>query len=162
MLTSHDFSHPGPNFSWLFSTAFGEGRRFDSLRRYTFVSHQKILWTSIFWALSEALVWIWAKTKRTPWNPNLIIWCPRLEVLKKAENARSGYKIEKCAHGPHMSPNVSRNPLKSKLKNLMPKSKGAQGAQNELKTPEQALKLKILHVVRIWAQTDHRNPWNQS
>ena len=37
----------------------------------------------------------------------------------------------------------------------MPKSKGA---KNELKTPEQAIKSKILHVVRIRAQTDQRNP----
>ena len=37
----------------------------------------------------------------------------------------------------------------------MPKSKGA---KNQLKTPEQAIKSKILHVVRIRAQTDHRNP----
>ena len=41
----------------------------------------------------------------------------------------------------------------------MPKTKGA---QNELKTPELAIKSKILHVVRIWAQTDQRNFWNQS
>ena len=37
----------------------------------------------------------------------------------------------------------------------MPKSKGA---KNELKTPEQAIKSKILHEVRIRAQTDQRNP----
>lgn len=34
-----------------------------------------------------------------------------------------------------MSPNGSKEPLKSKLKNLMPKPNGA---QNELKTPELA------------------------
>ena len=42
-----------------------------------------------------------------------------------------------------MSPNGSKEPLKSKLKNLMPKPNGA---QNELKTPELAMKSKILHV----------------
>ena len=38
--------------------------------------------------------------------------------------------------GPNMSPNGSQEPLKSKLKNLMPKPNGA---QNELKTPELAI-----------------------
>ena len=41
----------------------------------------------------------------------------------------------------------------------MPKPKGA---QNELKMPELAIKCKNLHLVQIWAQTDQRNPWNQS
>ena len=84
MLTSHDFSHPGTKFSWLFSIAFQEGSRFNSRCRYTFVSHQKILERQSF---------------------------------------------DHC--------------------------RGA-------KTPEQAIKLKSLHAVRIRAQTDQRNPWNQS
>ena len=51
--------------------------------------------------------------------------------------------------------NMSQNgPKESKLNNLMPTTKSA---QNKLRTPEVAIKLKIVHMVRIWAQRDQGN-----
>ena len=54
-----------------------------------------------------------------------------------------------------MSPNGPKKPLEIQIEYFTRKTKSA---QNKLKTLELARKLKIVHVVWIWAQTAQRNP----